>query len=387
MTDSLSFLIDKILQQKNLIQGIFSSPFVKTKAFSKKVLLRPILKKNAFLYQITEHKGAQAFHKNLKPRECKSLILKELFPSFRYATFYTKEADYLFETNQQRKTTFVQKPASKEQSVFSHNRKKNYLLSEAEPLSFLIELGIMNSQGKVLPSKADKFRQINRFLEMVSDILPHLKEKKQLHIIDFGCGKAYLTFALYYYLTTLQGFEVHLIGLDLKTEVIQFCQVLAEKLGYTGLKFLVGDILDYSTSLPVDLVVSLHACDTATDVALAKAIHWKSKVILSVPCCHKEIHRQLHTNLWQAVFHYGILKERFSALITDAARAQLLEKEGYSTQVMEFVEPEATAKNLLIRAAKGNTKQKQKKAEEAYLEMKQALGIFPSLERLLAKKH
>ena len=235
-------------------------------------------------------------------------------------------------------------------SGLQHNRQKHYILKEGIPVPFLQDLGVMTGDGKVVRTKYDKFRQINRFLELIEDVLPALDARRENRIIDFGCGKSYLTFAMYYYLHELKGYPVRITGLDLKKDVISRCSRLAESYGYDNLEFCHGDIADYSGADQVDMVVTLHACDTATDYAMAKAVAWGAKVILSVPCCQHELNRTMENPLLKPVFQYGIIKERMAALYTDALRAQLLEHQGYRTQILEFIDMEHTPKNLLIRA-------------------------------------
>ena len=234
----------------------------------------------------------------------------------------------------------------------SHNREKQYILQEGTPVPFLVDLGVQTIEGKTVQSKSDKFKQINRYLEFIRDILPQLPKDKEISIIDFGCGKSYLTFALYYFLHEKQNLQVRIIGLDLKQDVIEHCNRLRTKYGYSGLQFLYGDISTYTGANQVDMVVTLHACDTATDYALYKAVKWGAKVILSVPCCQHELNRQIDNEMMKPLLKYGLVKERMSALITDAVRADLLENCGYETQILEFIDMEHTPKNILIRAIK-----------------------------------
>ena len=252
----------------------------------------------------------------------------------------------------------------------------------------------MTEDGKIVRTKTDKFRQINRFLEFVEDILPRLERDRELTILDFGCGKSYLTFAMYHYLHELRGYDIRIIGLDLKKDVIDHCGKLAEKYGYDKLTFLVGDIADYDGVDRVDMVVTLHACDTATDYALAKAVGWGAEVILSVPCCQHELNARFAdgggekegecmTDL-APVMDYGLLRERFAALATDGLRAKYLEREGYETQVLEFIDMEHTPKNILIRAVK--TGRKNQRAAEEIKKCTEFLRAEPVLGRLLDNK-
>lgn len=248
---------------------------------------------------------------------------------------------------------------------------------------FLQDLGVMTQDGKIVHTRFDKFRQINRFLEFIEDILPQLDRGRELTILDFGCGKSYLTFAMYYYLHELKKYDIRIIGLDLKSEVIRHCNELAEKYGYEKLQFLEGDIADYEGVNRVDMVVTLHACNTATDYALAKAVGWNAKVILSVPCCQHEINEQFEAGetpeVLATVMEYGLLRERFAALVTDGLRAKYLESEGYETQVLEFIDMEHTPKNLLIRAVKTG----RSRSGEALKEMTDAIHGHLTLEKLL----
>ena len=265
------------------------------------------------------------------------------------------------------------------QAALEHNRKKQYLLPEGTAVPFLVDLGVMTKEGTIVHSRYDKYRQINRFLEFIEDILPQLNKNKENVIIDFGCGKSYLTFAMYYYLHELKEYDIRIIGLDLKKDVIRHCNELSEKYGYEKLHFYQGDIASYTGRDEVDMVVTLHACDTATDYALEKAVKWNAKVILSVPCCQHEVNAQLKNDRMQPIFKYGIIKERMAALMTDALRANLLEQAGYETQILEFIELEHTPKNLLIRAVKTDKKQGNM---DAYKKVCDEFGISTTLARL-----
>ena len=269
----------------------------------------------------------------------------------------------------------------RKQKDLSHNRSKSYILKEGECVDFLVDLGVMTKDGKVVKAKYDKYRQINRFLEFIEDIIPQLDKSSEQTIIDFGCGKSYLTFAMYYYLKVLKGYDIRIVGLDLKEDVIEKCNLLSKKYGYDKLKFLVGDIASYEDVTKVDMVVTLHACDTATDYALAKAVKWGAKVILSVPCCQHEANTMIKNELLSPVFSYGILKERMAAIFTDAVRANLLEEAGYQTQILEFIDMEHTPKNLLIRAV--YTGRKNLQAGEKVRLMEKELNLNLTLNKLV----
>lgn len=369
-------LIQEILEKEILVQAIFSSPLVKSDI--SRVGFRPIRAKKGRLYQISEQMGPKAVHRNISEQESQGLLSQYLL-QFKQALFQTTEGDYQLLTNRKGSTTVISRPASRRTAQLIHNREKNYLLPQEAP--FLFELGLANAQGKILPQKMDKFRQINRFLEMVSDTLHVFNPTEKLQIVDFGCGKAYLTFALYYLLREIRGFDIEMTGLDLKADVIAFCQQLADKCGYASLHFAVGDIAAYQPGQKIDMVVALHACDTATDAALAQAMRWKAKVILAAPCCQHELYGQLTSKPLEALLHYGILRERLASLVTDAARAQLLEMQGYSAQILEFIDSEHTPKNLLIRAIQGNSEEKRREASKRYEDLKKALLIHPALEK------
>lgn len=283
----------------------------------------------------------------------------------------------------------------------SHNREKQYILKEGCPVDFLVGLGVQTPEGKITRNKYDKFRQINRYLEFIEDILDRFPPQETIHVIDFGCGKSYLTFAMYYYLHVLQGRDICVTGLDLKEDVIRRCNELARRCGYDKLQFQVGDISTYEGKERIDMVVSLHACDTATDYALEKAIRWGARVILAVPCCQHEVNQQIHCAKLSPVLRYGVIRERMSALITDAVRAGLLEQQGYETQILEFIDMEHTPKNLLIRAVKRmpaeayqgegqphmqNRQKAHSASDTALTEMMEMLGIEPKLASLLGVK-
>lgn len=273
-----------------------------------------------------------------------------------------------------------QKKAKMRPLDLNHNRKKQYILQEGVPVPFLQDLGVMTEEGKIVHARFDKFRQINRFLEFIEDILPQLDSGRELTILDFVCGKSYLTFAMYYYLHELKSYDIRIIGLDLKTDVIRKCNELAKKYQYGKLTFLEGNIADYTGAEEVDMVVTLHACDTATDFALAKAIGWNAKVILSVPCCQHELNRQMKNDVLSPIMNYGLLKERMAALVTDGLRAEYLKREGYDVQVLEFIDMEHTPKNILLRAVKTGRRADN---EESIRACETFLRVTPTLGRLL----
>lgn len=351
-----------------------------------KIKVRPIQNKDKVVYQVSEYIGPKVFHTNYDKAELHDRIISWLTNDFKQAQFNLTDAIAMVLSGKNGNMTIKYKKSetSREQKNLSHNRTKNYILQEGIPVEFLIDLGVMTKEGKIVRQKYDKYRQINRFLEFVEDILPQLDKSREQTIIDFGCGKSYLTFAMYYYLKELKGYDIRIIGLDLKEDVIRKCNDLKDRYGYNKLQFYIGDIASYQDVDAVDMVVTLHACDTATDHALAKAVKWGAKVILSVPCCQHEANASIQNDLMRPVLKYGILKERMSALMTDAIRAELLEEQGYTTQILEFIDMEHTPKNLLIRAVK--TGKCNKAAGEKARAMEQQFGLKLTLDCLLDQK-
>lgn len=340
-----------------MMLAVLSGQRNKDKDTPTKVRIRPVEIKGEICYQATATVGTKAVHKNYTADEVKDYIKDSLENGFSQLQIQGQSRDgTVLVSKKGRQTIKVKQHQPLEPvKIMAHNRVKKYILREGVPVPFLTDLGVMNKEGKVHQPAYDKFRQINRFLEFIEDILPALSREREITILDFGCGKSYLTFAMYYYLKELQNYDVKIIGLDLKEDVIRKCNKLAQKYGYEKLKFLHGDIADYEGVQKVDMVVTLHACDKATDYALAKAVEWDAEVILSVPCCQHELNSQIKNELLAPVLKYGILKERMSALITDGIRAELLESKGYHTQILEFIDMEHTPKNLLIRAVKTGT--------------------------------
>ncbi|MBB6218778.1 SAM-dependent methyltransferase [Anaerosolibacter carboniphilus] len=378
-------LLEQIIGNEILIDVVLSNLRKKDPEGFQKVSVRPVILKGERQYQFTYHYEKKVTHENLGSREAVGKAMELLENYFKQGQCFTVDADYQILISKKMKAAILKKKATKQQEDLSHNRKKQYIIPENVPNPFLIRLGVMNEKGKVLANKYDKFRQINRFLEMVADVMPALEGKNEtLHIIDFGCGKSYLTFALYHYLIDIRKLKVNIIGLDLKKDVVNHCNGVAQELGYEDLRFLVGDIGKFQGREKVNMVVSLHACDTATDAALVKAIEWNADVILSVPCCQHELLPQIHNDIMAPMEKHGIIKERLSSLITDSVRANLLELMGYSAQMLEFIDMEHTPKNLLIRAVK--TGRIPAHAVEEYKRFKTFWQIDPYMERALAEK-
>jgi len=384
---NLHELLTQIISEQSLTSAVLSNLRHKTPDHYTKVTVKPVLIKQELKYQLTYHFPKKTTNENLAPEGAEPKLIELFTNDFKNGMLHTKDADYQILISKKDKVTILKKAATRQEIELTHNRKKKYLLEEGTPVPFLIELGVMSKEGKVLAKKYDKFKQINRFLEMIDDVVPHLSQDRTLNIIDFGCGKSYLTFALYHYLEQVQNLQINVIGLDLKKDVIEHCNALACQLNYDNLRFQVGDINQFNDVDQVDMVVTLHACDTATDAALEKAVRWGAEVILSVPCCQHELFTQVKSDTMAPMLRHGIIKERFSALATDSVRAQLLDLVGYKTQMLEFIDLEHTPKNLLIRAVKGQSGAADlAQTAESYLEFKRFLNIDPFLEKALADK-
>ncbi len=362
---------------------VFSNPASVTVSKYKKVVFLPKLIKGNECYQIEKYTDTQVFHENIGK--------DELFNNMRF--YYDagfKQINY-FQSDMQTEVKISKKGAChvtenrigtdkiKIRSK-SNNREKNYILEPGSDIPVFTYLGIFTKDGRVSNDKYDKFKQINRFAEMVDDVLRDYP-KEQINIIDFGCGKSYLTFVLYYYLKEIKGIDCNIIGLDLKADVIKKCNALAEQFGYENLRFEIGDINGYKAPFEVDMVVTLHACDTATDYALYNAITWNAGIIMSVPCCQHEVNKCMQSDSLSALTKYGIVKERIAALITDAIRGCMLEYCGYKTDLMEFVDIEHSPKNILIRAVKTNVSKQ--KREKSYAEAKALADEFTINQQLM----
>ncbi|WP_075721842.1 class I SAM-dependent methyltransferase [Roseburia sp. 499] len=374
--EELQELLYKYLNQ-SLVQIIISNP--RNREVAGKIHLRPVLVKEELVFQASEYKEKKVYHKNLVREDAIQQVLCWL-EEYRQLEVVSQLGQATVLISKKGKITVKEKkaPACVKQIDLSHNRKKKYILDPEKKVEFLVDLGVQTKEGKIVHAKYDNFRQINRFLEFIEDILPELPKDREVTILDFGCGKSYLTFAMYHYLKELKGYPVRIIGLDLKADVIEHCNELAEKYGYEGLKFFVGDIAQYEGVDAVDMVVTLHACDTATDYALDKAIKWGAKVILSVPCCQHELNKQISNELLQPVLKYGLIKERMAALLTDALRAEILESKGYQVQILEFIDMEHTPKNILIRGVKKGSE----KDGTDYRKVMEFFGVSPTLETL-----
>ncbi len=350
--DKVFKILEDVINSEKLIYAVFSNVRKGVDKECNKLKVKPVLVKNQRVLQFEYEYDKQVKHENLTNIQAIEISFGLIKTYFKQAMIYTIDADYQILVSKKGVPKVLSKAPSRNTFDLSHNRKKNYIIEENKPCNFLHALGVMTDQGKVINKMYDKFRQINRYLEMIADCVPHLKTDRKIQIVDFGCGKAYLTFAMYYYLVELKGLDVDIIGLDLKTDVIEHCSQLAKKLRYDDLHFVQGDIKNFTGLKQVDMVVSLHACDIATDESLVKAVEWDADVILAVPCCQHELFKKIHNPMMATMEKHGLIKERLSSLITDSIRANALEIMGYNTQMLEFIDMEHTPKNILIRAYK-----------------------------------
>ncbi|MHC4877210.1 MAG: class I SAM-dependent methyltransferase [Planctomycetota bacterium] len=372
------------VRDDSFIQLVLSSPVKDVEPTAHKVSARPVELSSGRAIQFTRHEPARETHQNFALPDAAAEVDRLFGTSFRHAHLFTTDADVMGKQRASgklkvsRRAPTRQKPASVE-----HNRSKQHLIPDGVPCPFLIEIGVMSAAGRVRAAKYDKFRQVNRFLEFVEDVYPSLPPNGELRVIDFGCGKSYLTFAMHHLLAQKHGRKVQMLGVDLKQDVIDDCRGIAERLGCVGLEFKAADVADIQPPGPVDLVVSLHACDTATDVALARAVAWQSQAILSVPCCHHEFAAKMTRDVLLPIQQHGILRERFAELATDAYRAQMLEAHGYRAQVVEFIDLEHTARNLLIRAVRRPNDEASVTARTTANQLVEQLGINdPALAQL-----
>lgn len=374
----------EIVLEKELQKLIFSNPFRKAEEYKK-----IIIENKGKNYQIAKYTDKQVFHENIVQEDLleRCLVLAE--KRYKQINGMSATEEHIILVSKKGNCTYKVKKIATDAVKLSakqqgHNRQKNYILKEGMNIAPLVDMGVFTKDGKVVNAMYDKYKQINRFIEIIDDEVSNLKVE-ELNVIDFGCGKSYLTFVVYYYLTEVMNLKVNMIGLDLKEDVIKKCNQAAEKYNYTNLKFEVGDVNGFKAPFDVDMVITLHACDTATDFALYNAIQWNAKMIFSVPCCQHELNKQMKPENLTILSRYGIIKERFSALATDAIRANLLEYSGYKTQLLEFIDFEHTPKNILIRAVRRPIMPKQVK-ENMLSEVRGMMKEFsfePTLYQLL----
>lgn len=372
--------LSEIFENRTLVKMIAGNRRRKALEYTK-VTIKPVVIKNEYQYQAEYSYDKKVTHLNIPASEILSFAMALLDDFKQFNIFTTSSEVQVLASKADNPRVTVRKTEARSAEL-SHNRDKNYLIAEGTPCDFLVKLGVMNKDGTVKPKHYHKFRQINRFLEIVEDVYPALPTDRTIRIIDFGCGKSYLTFALYYYLHIIKERNVSIVGLDLKKDVIDFCSMTACELGYTDLTFLMGDIADY-TGDNADMVVTLHACDTATDYALINAVNWNSRVILSVPCCQHELFSQIDNELHQPMLKYGIIRDKFTELLTDALRGLKLEEMGYKVSMIEFTPLEHTSKNIMIKAVKGLPYRKlQQKAADEYSRLKEFYNVNLAIDML-----
>ena len=392
--ENVLFELKKNIQEDKLIKIVFSD---RQSGDFNKVIIKPIILKSTKNIQIESFKDNKAFHKNIDLNNLQELEdnLKEHIDNFKQILLQIEGLDISF-IRKKENFSRKEKDSNLIKTSNEHNKKKQYILNEGDKIDFLIELGLMSVEGKILKSSFNKFKQINKYLEFIDDVIEELKVKKlitnHINVLDFGCGKSYLTFALYYYLKNYRkDLTFSIVGLDLKKDVIEFCNKLAKKLNYENLEFLNGNIKDYNKSKEVDLVFSLHACNNATDYSLEKALSLDAKAILAVPCCHHEFFEKIQKNKNSEFYNTlkimadnGVVLDKFATLATDSFRSLSLELCGYKTKMIEFIDMEHTPKNILIKAIKSKSSNLKEKLVE-YNKLKEFLGIKPLLEDLIKK--
>lgn len=374
----------ELMLKKDIKKIIISNPATKSEEYKK-----IIVEYKGKSYQIAKYTQKQVFHENVMVEELPGRCVELIQGHYRQVNGISGAEEHIILFSKKGSCNYKVKKTATDQVVLSqkqtgHNRKKNYILEEGMNIAPLVDMGVFTKDGKVVNSMYDKYKQINRFIEIIDDEVSELNVDT-LNVIDFGCGKSYLTFVVYYYLTEVMQLKVNMIGLDLKEDVIHKCNEAAKKYNYHGLKFEVGDVNGFKAPFNVDMVITLHACDTATDFALYNAIQWNAKMIFSVPCCQHELNKQIKPENLSILSRYGIVKERFSALATDAIRANLLEYSGYKTQLLEFIDFDHTPKNILIRAVRRPIipKQLREKALEEVESIKAEFAFSPTLYELL----
>ena len=378
-------IIKKIVDNNSIIKIIVSNPRKKSSEI-KKLTIRPLKIQGQDIYQMESHYQNKVTHLNFFPEKLQENLL-DAMNNFKQMNIFSVQANIQILANKVQKphVTTTKATMSKDEMSTEHNKKKNYIINNGEPCDFLIKLGVMTKDGQVVKKYYNKFRQINRFLEILNDSLPAI-DKDTVKIIDFGCGKSYLTFAVYYYLVKKLGKKVDITGLDLKENVIRDCNKIANELGYNGLEFKLGDIADYKDT-SCDMIVTLHACDTATDYALINAVDWNTKVILSVPCCQHELFSQITNQIDNPFLKHGIIKDKFTEILTNGIRGLMLEACGYDVSMIEFTSLEHTAKNVMIKAVKEErpSEKRKEKALREYEIIKENYKINPTIDQLKSR--
>ena len=380
--EALEDVIKEILKE-NIVKIVISNKVNKDVTYNKiNITLKE--KNNNEYYQIEKFTDKQVFHENIDKSQLESKLIESIENKYKQVSAWSETTTFDLKISKKGKIHLSKRKSDNVKMVNkSHNKEKNYILKEGMIIEPLIDLGVFTKEGKVVKSKYDKYKQINRFVEIIDDEIKK-NDYKELTILDFGCGKSYLTFVLYYYFVKIKNIKVKMIGLDLKKDVIKKCNDIAKSYNYENLHFELGDINGFKYNNKVDMVITLHACDTATDYALYNAIKWNSKMIFSVPCCQHEFNKDMKTEDLSILTRYGIIQERVAALMTDAVRGNLLEAVGYKTQLLEFIDIAHSPKNILIRASKGNvSKEKREKAIEEVNSLIKEFNFNPTLYKLL----
>lgn len=366
-----------------IIKAVISNKANKEVKYNKIVINIKETNKGKF-YQLEKFTDKQVFHENIKVENISDKIYECLNENYKQLSAWSCNFTYDMKISKKGKIFLGKKKCDNSKNINKgHNKEKNYILKEGMIIEPLIDLGVFTKEGKIVNSKYDKYKQINRFIEIIDDEIKK-NNYNDLTILDFGCGKSYLTFVLYYYFVKIKNINVKMIGLDLKEDVIKKCNEIAQRYNYENLYFELGDINGFKYNNKVDMVITLHACDTATDYALYNAVKWNSNMIFSVPCCQHEFNSQIKTNDLSILTKYGIVQERISALMTDSVRANLLECAGYKTQLLEFIDISHSPKNILIRASKSNiSKEKREKSFEEVNSLIKTFNFNPTLYNLL----
>ena len=379
---TLAGLLSRLVGDESLTGATLSSPRSADPSEPRRVTVEPVALRAGLRWRVRRHFATRTTDENLDGEALVALLSHAVGPRYRQALFHEPDADWQVLAGRGEPRVLRREP-TRPVATLAHDRAKRRLLTEGQPVPYLVELGVQTADGRVKAPRRAKFKQVNRFVELVDDVVPSLPDG-DLRVVDYGSGRAYLTFALHDLLTRVHGRRVELLGLDLKADVVTECEALARRLEADGLRFELGDIADADLD-GVDLVVSLHACDTATDVALERAVRAGAEVILAVPCCQHELLDQLANDALRPLLRHGTLRERLVAEVTDAARARLLELAGYDVQVVEFVALEHTPKNVLLRARRTERPARDRaRLAEEYRVFADELAIEPALERLLS---
>ena len=380
--DNLINAIDKIVEGQ-VFKIVISNKKDKENKYNK-ININFKESKNKKYYQVEKYTDKQVFHENIEIEDLRDHLLDYMENSYKQLAAWSENNTFDLKISKKGKVFLGKKNANNSNLINKdHNKKKNYILEEGMIIEPLIDLGVFTKEGKVVKSKYDKYKQINRFVEIIDDEIKK-NDYKELTILDFGCGKSYLTFILYYYFVEIKKINVKMIGLDLKEDVIKKCNEIAKRYNYDNLHFELGDINGFKYNNKVDMVITLHACDTATDYALYNAVKWNAKMIFSVPCCQHELNHQMKPENLNILTRYGIVQERVAALMTDAVRGNLLEAVGYKTQLLEFIDIAHSPKNILIRASKSNiSKQKIEKSLTEVEKLREEFNFNPTLYNLL----